>query len=97
MRPPETAKRGRVDIALPIRLPMMQAMMRRPPQDSLLRRTLRQKCHRELRNPAKLVASMPEIPVIAGRDSKHADRVGHGEPGQENFVGRVHHTAKTPA
>ncbi len=39
MRPPEAAAARRVDISLPIRLPMMQAMMRRPPQDALLRRS----------------------------------------------------------
>jgi hypothetical protein len=62
---------------------MVQAMMRRPPQDSLLRRTLRQEGHRELRRPAQLVTSVPEISVIACRDSKHAERVSQDEPGEE--------------
>jgi hypothetical protein len=72
-----------MDIPFPIRLPMMKPMMRRPPQDSLLRGTLRQEGHHELRNPVKLVASMSKIPVIASRHAEHADRIGHGQPSQQ--------------
>ena len=44
--PPETALPGRVYIALPVGMLMMNAMVRRPPQDALLPGRFREKGHR---------------------------------------------------
>src|ERR1019366_9165428 len=83
MGPPESPAEGRVDVPIPIRLPVMQAMMRCPPQNPLLRGTLGQERHGKLSHSAQLVTPVPEIAMIARRYAKHADCVGRGKPSQQ--------------
>src|SRR6185295_10967489 len=56
------------------------AMMRGPPERTLLRRCETQEREHELERATRLERAMREVAVIAGRDGEHADRVAADEP-----------------
>ena len=72
-----------MNIPVPVRFAMMQAMVRRPPENTLLRGALGEEGQNKLPRPAELVTAMSEIPVVACRDSEHPDGIGGGKPSQE--------------
>src|ERR1043166_3293470 len=59
---------GRMYVAFGIGVQMMVPMLRRPPQDALLRRALRQDREHELKRPAGCVGTMRKVAMIAGAD-----------------------------
>jgi hypothetical protein len=54
---------------------MMMPVMRGPPKRAFLKGAAPKPRHDELKDPARPVRSMREIPMIPGRNSKHPDKV----------------------
>jgi len=54
---------------------MMMPMLRRPPQDALLRRALRQHREHELTRPAGRVGTMRKVAMITGADRENSPPV----------------------
>ena len=82
----ETLVAGRMHVAFGVGMQMMVAMLRRPPQDALLRRALRQHREHELNRAAGRIRAMREVAVIAGADREDSHPVEndadcHGLPG----------------
>ena len=75
VRPPETGGVRRVRIVRRVREAVMLAVMRRPPQRSLLERTTAEEGDEELHHSPHFVRAVSEITVIAGRDAEHAHEV----------------------
>jgi hypothetical protein len=80
VRPEEPIANGGVHIAGFVGVAMVHAMMRRPPDDALLRGGLGQKSHAKLRNPSELEALVAEVAVVAGRHAEHANEVASDRP-----------------
>jgi len=72
VRPPEAEERRRVQVLLQIGIPVMMAMMRRPPENALLRGRHGHPGDHKLKPAAGLERAVREIPVIAGGDEEHA-------------------------
>src|SRR5439155_25064513 len=79
MRPPESSADWRVDVVFIVRVTMVVSMMRRPPQDALLRAGLREKRHQKLEGAAELVRTMTEITVVAGSRAERAKKISGGQ------------------
>src|SRR5579871_6877133 len=60
-----------MNIGIFVRVAVMHTMMGSPPKDAFLPGGLRQKCHQELPSSPQLVASVAEVAVVSGRDTKH--------------------------
>src|SRR5271165_3717754 len=75
MGPPEATLQRRMDISLPVCVPMMHAMVSGPPEDALLARGLSHKCHQELPPTPQLVGAVAEIAVVSRGNGKHTNTV----------------------
>src|SRR5262249_16411245 len=71
VRPEKSKKSGRVQIIFLIREAVMMAVMRRPPENSLLRGRLRHERDHELKRTALPIRAVGKITVITGRDEEH--------------------------
>jgi len=72
VRPEKSEERGRVQIQFLIGIPVMVAVMRRPPQHALLRGGRRDKRDYELEHAAGLERAVRKIAVVARGHEKHA-------------------------
>src|SRR6185295_18357745 len=71
VRPPEAALDRRMDVLRLVRVPVVLAVMSRPPEDAFLRARHRQPGEQELKDPAGLVGAMREEAVVARGDAEH--------------------------
>src|SRR5450756_1336818 len=95
-------------IVIEVGIAMMGAVMAGPPQWALLDRGGTDERHHELKEPSHLVATVREVPVIAGGDTKHPHHVqhaaedpvlpghGHEEGGQWGGVDREEWNRRNP-
>src|SRR6266700_133508 len=63
---------GRMHVSLGIRMQMVMPMFGSPPQNALLSAALGEEGKDELKQPARRVGPVREVPVIPGPDPKHA-------------------------
>ena len=80
MRPPDTPRYRGMHIFAGIRIAMVHAMMRCPPENAHLRAGLGEKGEDKLRDSTELEGAMAEVTVIAGSDRKHANAISDHEP-----------------
>ena len=72
-----------MQVRLAIRVQVVLAMVRRPPQRALLTGRLREKGHGELPEAIELVGAMAEIAVVPAGDGEHPQVVRTEEPGEQ--------------
>ena len=72
VRPEKAEERRRMQIQLLVRIAVMVAVMRRPPQHALLRRRHGHEGDHKLKHAAGLKRAVRKIAVIAGRHEEHA-------------------------
>ncbi len=70
--PPETVDLRGVNVARLIALPVVQAVMRGPPDDALLRARRREEREHELHRARRLVRAVREVAVVPARHAEHA-------------------------
>ena len=88
MAPTKTTQDRTVNILRLVSVAMVVPVKGRPPEGTFLCGGLGQAGHQELRKTTQTVSAMPEIAVIACRDSEHSDQVEtQGHPRKARLEG----------